>query len=69
VIDAQRLAEMNKKDKYSWDKGVGESLIKLSNPKYYNKKGIKYGYVRGLEPYNYVNEIFERYEIYKDLVD
>ena len=69
VIDAQRLAEINKKDKYSWENGVGESLVKLSQPKYYNKKGIKYGYVRGLEPYNYVNEIFSRFYIYRDLVD
>ncbi|MCK5907354.1 MAG: transporter substrate-binding domain-containing protein [Flavobacteriales bacterium] len=69
VIDAQRLAEMNKKDKNNWDNGVGESLLKLSNSKYYNLKGIKYGYVRGQEPYNYVNEIFDRYEIYSDLVD
>ena len=69
VLDAQKLAELNNKDKYSWENGVGEALVKLSQPKYYNKKGIKYGYVRGLEPYNYVNEIFERYNIYKDLVD
>jgi membrane-bound lytic murein transglycosylase F len=69
VIDAQKLAEINNKDKFSWENGVGESLVKLSQPKYYNKKGIKYGYVRGLEPYNYVNEIFERFYIYRDLVD
>jgi len=69
VLDAQRLAEMNNKNKYSWDNGVGESLVKLSHPKYYNKKGIKYGYVRGVEPFNYVNEIFERFYNYKDLVE
>ena len=69
VVDAQRLAEINKKDKHSWDNGVGESLVKLSHPKYYNLKGIKYGYVRGLEPYNYVNEIFDRFENYADLVE
>ena len=69
VLDAQKLAEMNNMDKYSWDNGVGESLVKLSHPKYYNKKGIKYGYVRGIEPFKYVNEIFERFYIYKDLVE
>ena len=68
VLDAQELARINNKDENSWDNGVGESLVKLSHPKYYNLKGIRYGYVRGMEPYNYVNEIFERYENYKELL-
>ena len=69
VLDAQRLAEIINKDKNSWDNGVGDALVLLSKPKYYNKKGIKYGYVRGIEPYKYVNEIFERYENYKVLLN
>ncbi len=69
VLDAQELAKINNKDENSWDNGVGESLVKLSHPKYYNLKGIKHGYVRGLEPYNYVNEIFERFDNYKMLLN
>ncbi len=68
IKDAQRLADINGKDRNSWDNGVGESLLKLSRAKYYNLKGIHYGYVRGIEPYNYVNEIFERYKSYRSLL-
>lgn len=69
ILDAQRLAKINNKDENSWDNGVGESLLKLSHPKYYNKEEIRYGYVRGSEPYDYVNEIFERYDNYKMLLN
>lgn len=68
VLDAQELARINKLDDNSWENGVGQSLIALSKPKNYNIDGIKYGYVRGIEPYNYVNEIFERYNHYKVLL-
>lgn len=69
ILDAQRIAKYLGKDPNSWDNGVGEALLKLSNPKYYNREEIRHGYVRGIEPYNYVNEIFERYETYKDLIE
>jgi len=68
VKDAQYLARYYKKDSLSWDNGVDKFILKLMKPKYYNHKGVKYGYCRGREPYNYVNEIFTRYEVYKDLV-
>jgi len=68
VKDAQYLARYYKKDSLLWDNGVDEFILKLMKPKYYNHKGVKYGYCRGIEPYNYVNEIFARYEVYKDLV-
>ncbi len=44
-----------------WDDNVEEVILKLSMPKNYNDPVVKYGYVRGIEPYNYVNQIFERY--------
>ena len=68
VLDAQEMARIDKKSDINWDEGIGESLLKLSHPKYYNLKGIKYGYVRGSEPYSYVNDIFERYYNYKELI-
>ncbi|QSS97100.1 transglycosylase SLT domain-containing protein [Psychroflexus sp. ALD_RP9] len=69
VKDAQRLAEIENQNPKMWDNNVEESMLKLSSPKYYNKKGIKYGYVRGREPYNYVKEIMARYDHYKRFID
>ena len=32
------------------------------------KSGIRHGFVRGTEPYNYVRDIFLRYEHYKQFI-
>ncbi len=69
VLDAQKLAEMNDLDKYRWDDNVAEMILELSYPDNYNKPGIKYGYVRGIEPYTYVQQIFERYDHYRQFID
>ena len=68
VKDAQFLAKKYNKNYLKWDNGIDEFILKLSKPNYYNQKGVKYGYVRGREPYNYIKNIFVRYEIYKDLI-
>ena len=49
--------------------GVDEFILKLSKPKYYRDPVVRSGYVRGSEPYNYVNDIFYRFKHYKDFVD
>ena len=69
VIDAKSLAKKYKNDTLNWDNGVDEFILKLSKPKYYHDPIVRSGYVRGSEPYNYVNEIFERYQHYKDFVE
>lgn len=69
VLDAQALAEMNNLDPDRWDDNVEEMILELSYPDNYNKKGIKYGYVRGIEPYTYVRQIFERYEHYRKFIE
>ena len=69
VLDAQKLAEMNNLDKYRWDDNVAEMILELSYPEHYNKPGIKYGYVRGIEPYTYVEQIFERYDHYLRFIE
>ena len=69
VLDAQYLAKKNGKAYQAWDNGIDEYILKLAKPKYFNQKGVKYGYVRGREPYNYVKEIFERYNNYLDFID
>jgi membrane-bound lytic murein transglycosylase F len=68
IKDARNLAQMNKLNPNVWDENVNEMLLALSYPKNYNKPSINYGYVNGLEPYNYVNQIFERYDHYLNFI-
>lgn len=69
VRDAQRLADYNELDRYQWDENVEKMILELSKPKNYNRDFIRYGYVRGREPFNYVRQIFSRYEHYKRFID
>ena len=68
VLDAKRLAKKYGKDENVWDNNVDEFILKLANKKYYNDELVKFGYARGSEPYNYVKEIFARYELYKEVI-
>ncbi|NOR76197.1 MAG: transporter substrate-binding domain-containing protein, partial [Draconibacterium sp.] len=65
VVDAQNLAKEEGFNEILWDDNVEDMILKLSNREYFTKPFIKYGYVRGREPYNYIEQIFERYELYK----
>ncbi len=69
VFDAQRLAEVEGLQKDVWDDHVETTILKLSKAKHYNHPVVKYGYVRGLEPYNYVKQIFERYKHYTQFIE
>jgi membrane-bound lytic murein transglycosylase F len=66
--DAQRLAMNNGLDPTVWSDNVEKMILALNSPENFNKPIIKYGYVRGIEPVNYVKEIFERYEHYKQFI-
>jgi membrane-bound lytic murein transglycosylase F len=68
VFDAMRLTEKNGKDPNVWDENVEEYILKLADKKYYLDDVVKYGFVRGTEPYNYVRDIFLRYEHYKQFI-
>lgn len=68
IKDARMLAQLNGLDPNIWDGHVNEMLLALSYPKNYNHPSIDYGYVNGIEPYNYVNQIFERYEHYVNFI-
>jgi membrane-bound lytic murein transglycosylase F len=69
VFDAMRLAEKNGKDPNVWDENVEEFILKLANKKYYLDEVVRYGFVRGTEPYNYVKDIFLRFEHYKKFIE
>ena len=69
VLDARKLAEMNNLDPNRWDNNVEEMILELSYPDNYNKPEMKYGYVRGIEPYTYVEQIFERFDHYRQFIE
>jgi len=68
VFDAMRLTEKNGKDPAIWDDNVEEYILKLADKKYYLDEVVRYGFVRGTEPYNYVRDIFLRYNHYKQFI-
>lgn len=69
VKDAQRLAKKRGLNPTNWDLNVEDMILELSLPKNYNDDVVKYGFVRGIEPYNYVNQIFERYHHYIQFIE
>ncbi len=69
VFDARRLAEKYEKNPNVWANNVDYYLLNKSKPKYYRDSVVKYGYCRGEESYNFVNEILERYEHYKNVLE
>ena len=69
VKDAQRLAKANGLDPLIWFDQVEEAMLALSLPRNYKKSFVKYGYVNGREPVNYIAQIVERYEHYKQFIE
>lgn len=68
VLDARRLAEKRGLDPDIWEENVAEMILSLSYPKNYRDPVVYYGYVSGIEPYTYVNQIWERYGHYKKFI-
>jgi len=68
IKDAIALTEKYNKNPDKWDGNVAEFVLLKSNPEYFNDSIVRFGYLRGEEVYNYVNEILYRYEMYKDLI-
>jgi membrane-bound lytic murein transglycosylase F len=68
VLDAMKLAEKNGMDPQKWDGNVAVWLLKKSEPVYYTDTVVKNGYFRGTESVNFVSEILDRYEHYKNMI-
>lgn len=68
IEDAMNLAEKYGKDPAIWDDGVNEFLLMKSKPEYYLDPVVKYGYCRGVETYNFVSEVLERYNDYRNII-
>lgn len=68
LLDAQRLTSKDNKDSLVYDKNVAPWLRRMGEYKYYSDPLVRYGPVRGEEPYRYVRDIFLRFEHYKRLI-
>lgn len=69
IQDAQRLALKNGKDQGIWLKNTAKFLLLKSQKKYYHDPVVKFGFCRGNQTYDFVNEILERYHDYQNLVE
>src|SRR6056297_2429123 len=69
VLDARRLAKKYGDNPNKWENNVEEYILKKSDPEYHNDEVVYYGYARGNETFNYVRQILDRYEHYKNIID
>jgi len=67
LLDARRLAEKYGKDAFIWKDNVDFFLLNKSKAKYYKDEVVRNGYCKGYITYDYVYEILERYEHYKNI--
>ncbi len=66
INDAQRLARKYGHNPNIWTNHVAEYIRLKAEPQYYTDSLCKYGYLRGKETYNYVNDIVNRFQYYKE---
>ena len=69
VLDAQRLAVKYGKAPDIWENNVDFFILNKSKSQYYNDTCCKCGYLRGTETYRFVEEIMERFNNYKTMLD
>ncbi|UII28709.1 transporter substrate-binding domain-containing protein [Fulvivirga maritima] len=68
VVDARELAKKYGRDPLKWDDNVEYFLLMKSKPEFFRDPVVKSGYCRGEEPVNYVKEILNRYQQYRQLI-
>lgn len=68
VLDAMKLAEKNGMDPGIWDGNVAVWLLKKSEPEFYTDSIVKNGYFKGTESVNFVIEVLDRFEHYRNLI-
>jgi len=68
VVDARSLASKYGANPNIWFDNVEYYLMLKSEPEYYSDSVVKAGYAHGEEAVNYVKEILDRYEQYKQLI-
>lgn len=64
ILDAIRLAKKYNAPSDRWYGGVREYVILKSNPAYYNDSVVRFGYMRGRETSEYVDNVTTRQALY-----
>jgi membrane-bound lytic murein transglycosylase F len=68
VLDAMKLAEKNGMNPQKWEGNVAVWLLKKSEPRYFNDSVVKNGYFKGVESVNFVSQVLDRFEHYKNII-
>lgn len=68
VKDAVNLAVSLGYDPQVWNGNVAECMLLKSQPDFYTADGVKHGYCRGQEPYDYVKKITLQFDMYKKVI-
>ena len=68
VLDAMALAEKYGQNKHLWYGHVEKYILLKSNEEYFTDPVCRNGYFRGVETYNFVRDIIQRYELYKEKI-
>ena len=65
IDDARALAKKHGLNDSVWHDNVADMVRNLSKPTYYRDEVVKNGYLRGIETYEYIIEVIQRYEEYQ----
>lgn len=68
IYDAVNLTKKYDGDHQSWD-DVKIFLVSKSQPQYYNDEVVKYGKINGNSTKNFVRNVFDKYDQYKDYIE
>ena len=68
IFDAQKLAGKMGKDPQKWFHNVDSCLLSKSKPENYNDPDVQFGYCKGIETYNFVQDVLNRYYHYRNVV-
>lgn len=68
IFDAQNLASKFGKNPKKWFKNVDTCLLSKSNPDQYKDPLVQFGYCSGIETFNFVRDIINRYQHYKNVI-
>ena len=68
ILDARKLAEKYEKDPNIWTNNVDYFILNKSKTKYYRDTLCRSGYLRGVETYNFVEDVLERHKHYTALI-
>ncbi len=68
ITDARALTRKHGRNPYIWEDNVRTFILLKSQPKYFEDKVCKSGYLRGTETVAFVSQVWDRYMEYRRLI-